>query len=337
LFEAEFFTNTVSSKAAYRELMARVIELLCSSLPERPYSGKNPTELSALIDPSFLPDAGVAPEAVFGKLGEIVSNSISVSDPNTAAHLHLPPLLAALAAEVVISALNQSMDSFDQAPMATVLEQKFLQWLVAEAGLPSSAGGTFTSGGTQSNYMGLLLARDAFLKSRLQWSAQKRGLPAQASKMRVLCSEVAHFTVEKSAAQLGLGTDAVVRVAVDDEFRMRPESLRIALDGMRDQELLPFAVVATAGTRDFGSVDPLSEVAALAKAVGAWLHVDAAYGGVLMFSPRYREKLNGIACADSLSLDFHKLFWQPIPASAFLLPRCEKLQAYGIACRLPQS
>jgi L-2,4-diaminobutyrate decarboxylase len=319
LFESEFFTNTVSSKAAYRELMARVVELLCSSFPKHSYSGKSPAELSALIDPSFLSDAGVAPEAVFGKLGEIVSNSISVSDPKTAAHLHPPPLLAALAAEVVISALNQSMDSFDQAPMATVLELKFVQWLTAEAGLPSSAGGTFTSGGTQSNYMGLLLARDAFLKSRLQWSAQKRGLPAQASKMRVLCSEVAHFTVEKSAAQLGLGTDAVVRVAVDDEFRMRPESLRIALDGMRDQELLPFAVVATAGTTDFGSVDPLSEVAALAKAAGAWLHVDAAYGGVLMFSSRHREKLDGIDSADSLSLDFHKLFWQPIPASAFLL------------------
>ena len=319
MFESEFLTNTASSKAAYRELMARAVELLCSSLPEHPYRGKSPAELSALIDPSFLPDAGLIPDAVFGKLGEIVSNSISVSDANTAAHLHPPPLLTALAADAVISALNQSMDSFDQAPMATVLEQKFLQWLVAEAGLPSGAAGTFTSGGTQSNYMGLLLARDAFLKSRLRWSAQKRGLPAQASQMRILCSEVAHFTVEKSSAQLGLGTDAVVRVAVDDEFRMRPESLRIALDGMRDQDLLPFAVVATAGTTDFGSVDPLSEIADLAKAAGAWLHVDAAYGGVLLFSRRHREKLNGLGSADSLSVDFHKLFWQPIPASAFLL------------------
>jgi L-2,4-diaminobutyrate decarboxylase len=319
LFESEFLTNTASSKAAYRELMARVVELLCASLADHSYRGKSPATLSALIDPSFLPDTGIATDAVFGKLGELVSNSVSVSNPNTAAHLHCPPLLTSLAAEVVISALNQSMDSFDQAPMATVLEQKFLQWLTAEAGLPSSAGGTFTSGGTQSNYMGLLLARDGFLKSRLQWSAQKRGLPAQASQMRILCSEVAHFTVEKSAAQLGLGTDSVVRVAVDNEFRMRPESLRVVLDRMRDQDLLPIAVVATAGTTDFGSVDPLPEIAAHAKAAGAWLHVDAAYGGVLLFSPRHREKLAGISAADSLSIDFHKLFWQPIPASALLL------------------
>lgn len=94
------------------------------------------------------------------------------------------------------------------------------QWLTAEAGLPAGAGGTFTAGGTQSNYMGLLLARDAFLKSRFHWLAQKRGLPPEAARMRVLCSEVAHFTVEKSVVQLGLGTDAVVRVSVDDEFRI---------------------------------------------------------------------------------------------------------------------
>ena len=319
MFESDFLTATPASKNLYREQMARVAELLCSSLPDHCYRGKSPSALSALIDPEFLPDAGAAPEAVFDQLGTIISNSVVVSHPNTAAHLHCPPLLAALAAEAVISALNQSMDSFDQAPMATLLEQKFVQWLTAEAGFPAGAGGTFTAGGTQSNYMGLLLARDAFLKSRFQWPAQKRGLPPEAARMRILCSEVAHFTVEKSAVQLGLGTDAVVRVAVDDEFRMRPESLRAALDGMRDRNLLPFAIVATAGTTDFGSVDPLPEIVDLAHSTGAWLHVDAAYGGALLFSQCHRAKLEGVASADSMGIDFHKLFWQPIPASAFLV------------------
>ncbi len=319
MFESDFLITTPASKDLYRELMARVTELLCSCLPDHSYSGKSPSVLSALIDPEFLPDASAAPEAVFDKLRVIVSNSVVVGHPNTAAHLHCPPLLAALAAEAVISALNQSMDSFDQAPIATSVEQKFVQWLTAEAGFPAGANGTLTAGGTQSNYMGLLLARDAFLKSRFQWPAQKRGLPPEAARMRVLCSEVAHFSVEKSAAQLGLGMDAVVRVSVDDEFRMRPESLQTALDDMLDKNLLPFAIVATAGTTDFGSVDPLPEIAALAGSAGVWLHVDAAYGGSLLFSQRHRDKLEGIASADSLSIDFHKLFWQPIPASAFLL------------------
>ena len=319
MFESDFLTTTPASKKLYREQMARVVELLCSSLPGHSYSGKNPSALSALIDPEFLPDAGAAPDSIFDKLGTIISDSVVVGHPNTAAHLHCPPLLPALAAEAVISALNQSMDSFDQAPMATILEQKVVEWLTAEAGFPAGAGGTFTAGGTQSNYMGLLLARDEFLKSQFQWLAQKRGLPPEAARMRVLCSEVAHFTVEKSAAQLGLGTDAVVRVAVDDEFRMRPESLRTVLDDMRSKNLFPIAIVATAGTTDFGSVDPLPEIAALAQAAGAWLHVDAAYGGALLFSQRHRAKLEGVASADSMGIDFHKLFWQPIPASAFLL------------------
>lgn len=319
MFESEFLSKSPASKLLYRQLMTRIAELITASLPDQPYTGLSPAELSALIDPAFLPDRGVAPDEVFEKLGGIISNSLSVSHSNSVAHLHCPPLLTALAAEAATSALNQSMDSFDLGPTATILEQKFVQWLAAEAGLPATAGGTMTPGGTQSNYMGLLLARDAFLMSRFQWATQKRGLPPEAVRMRVLCSEVAHFTVEKSVMQLGLGTDAVVRVAVDDQFRLRPESLRSALDDVRSKNQLPFAIVATAGTTDFGSVDPLREIAALAKTAGAWLHVDAAYGGVLLFSELHRDRVKGIESADSLGIDFHKLFWQPVPASAFLL------------------
>ena len=137
--------------------------------------------------------------------------------------------------------------------------------------------------------------------------------------MRIFCSEVAHFTVEKAASQLGLGTDAVVRVAVDGHFRMSPIALRDSLNASQAAGLLPMAIVATAGTTDFGSMDPLPELASLARSAGAWLHVDAAYGGALLFSDTHRGKLQGIEAADSLGLDFHKLFWQPIPCSALLL------------------
>jgi L-2,4-diaminobutyrate decarboxylase len=227
--------------------------------------------------------------------------------------------LAALVAEVVISALNQSMDSFDQAPIATVVEQKLIRWLCAQTGLPTTAGGTFTTGGSQSNYMGLLLARDAFLLKHWNWSAQKSGLPPEACRLRILCSEVSHFTVEKAASQLGLGTDAVMRIAVDEHFRMNFVAIRDSLQAIRAEGLLPMAIVATAGTTDFGSIDPLPELASLAQDAGAWLHVDAAYGGALLFSARHRGQLRGIDSADSLGIDFHKLFWQPIPCAAFLL------------------
>ncbi len=319
MFESDFLTNREEAQHQYQRLISQAAEIVCGSLPNLPYSGATPAALAALVDDDFLPSVASSSEQIATTLRTVVAQSIAVSHPNTAAHLHCPPLLAALAAEVVISTLNQSMDSFDQAPIATVIEQKLVRWLCAEAGLPASADGTFTTGGSQSNYVGLLLARDAFLQKHWNWSAQKSGLPPEARRLRIFCSEVAHFTVEKSASQLGLGTDAVIRVAVDERFRMNPTALRDAINASRAQNLLPMAIVATAGTTDFGSVDPLLELASVASAEGAWLHVDAAYGGALLFSAHHRDKLQGIEKADSLSIDFHKLFWQPIPCSVFLL------------------
>jgi L-2,4-diaminobutyrate decarboxylase len=315
------------SRESYQRIIAQAAEIVSASLPDQSYSGKNPADLATLINADFLPDTACPSDQIANTLRTMVENSVAVSHPHTAAHLHCPPLLAALAAEVVISALNQSMDSFDQAPIATIVEQKVIRWLCSEAGLPASTDGTFTTGGSQSNYMGLLLARDAFLQKHWNWSAQKSGLPPEARRLRVLCSDVAHFTVEKSASQLGLGTDAVVRVAVDSHFRMSPSALRDAIQSLRTQNLLPMAIVATAGTTDFGSVDPLPDLASISHAAGAWLHIDAAYGGALLFSARHREKLNGIEIADSLSIDFHKLFWQAIPCSAFLLREARHFDA----------
>ncbi len=319
MFESEFLNSTESSKEQYRRLVSQVAQTICNALPEAPYVGNNAAALADIVNPEFLPDIPCTPEQIAATLRTVVSNSVNVSRANTAAHLHCPPLLAALAAEMVTSALNQSMDSFDQAPIATVIEKKMIRWLCAEAGFPTAADGTFTTGGSQSNYMALLLARDACLRKHWTWSAQRSGLPPEARRLRIFCSEVAHFTVEKSASQLGLGTDAVVQVAVDEHFRMSPAALRDSLASTHAAGLLPMAIVATAGTTDFGSVDPLPELTPLAQGAGAWLHVDAAYGGALLFSPQHREELRGIEAADSIGIDFHKLFWQPIPCSAFLL------------------
>lgn len=319
VFESEFLSNPPESIESYARALSRAVETLTHSWPARPYSGRTAAELAPLIDSDFLPEHGCSPDGVSGILRSIIANSVAVTHPNTAAHLHCPPLIASLAAEVVISGLNQSMDSFDQAPIATILEQKLVRWICVEAGLPQSADGTFTTGGSQSNYMGLLLARDHFLGSRWNWSAQTSGLPPEAQKLRILCSEVAHFTVEKSAAQLGLGTKSVVRIPVDERFRMDPAAARATIEALKARGLDAMAIVATAGTTDFGSIDPLPELAALAREVGCWLHVDAAYGGALLFSREHRSRLAGIEAADSMSIDFHKLLWQPIPCSVFLL------------------
>jgi L-2,4-diaminobutyrate decarboxylase len=316
-FAEEFLTP--ENSAVYRETIAKTVQALLDALPTQPYSGKSPAELDALLGGNVLPQLGSPIDDVLGKMQTIMTHSVALTHPNTIAHLHSPPLITSLAAEVVISALNQSMDSFDQAPAATMLELAVTRWLCEEAGLPSGSDAIFTAGGTQSNFMALLLARDSCINSHWSWQVQRQGLPADASRLRFLCSEVAHFTVEKSAYQLGLGTAAVIRVPVDESFRMRPDALQESLAQLQEKGLIPAAVVATAGTTDFGSIDPLAEISALAKQAGAWLHVDAAYGSALLLSDRHREKLRGLERADSISMDFHKEFWQCISCAALLV------------------
>lgn len=317
---AEYFFGTEAAAAGcYPNWMQMAASLLSRASEFPPYSGAAPELLNELLAHDICPKSGVPQEVLRQRLEILLQNSVALWHPFTAAHLHTPVLLPALAAEAILSAINQSMDSFDQAPAASVLEQRVLQWLCELSGLPATACGTFTAGGTQSNYMGLLLARDHFLLSRMSWCARERGLPGEAHKMRFLCSEVAHFSVEKSAIQLGLGTKAVQKIACDEEFRMHPQELRSALASMRAEGLWPVAIVATAGTTDFGSIDPLQVISDIAREAGVWLHVDAAYGGALLLTDRYRERLAGLQNADSITIDFHKAFFQPISCSAFVL------------------
>jgi L-2,4-diaminobutyrate decarboxylase len=321
--ESLFLTEADRSVTGYQHVMnaahGNVIQHFANQ--KRAYSGVSPTELSTMLESmEVMPEEGKSLFAVLNQVGEtILAHSVNVNHSTCFAHLHCPPLIPALAAETMISAANQSMDSWDQSPSATLIEQQMIRWLCRLYGYDDKGDGVFTSGGTQSNFMGLLLARDYYIYKRFNWRVQHLGLPPQLNKLRILCSSAAHFTVRQSAALLGLGEQAVITVDTDEHHRMCPAALDRQLDELFQQGLQPFAIVATVGTTDFGSVDPISELAKRAEAHGLWLHVDAAYGGALILSGLHRDKLAGIHAADSITVDFHKLFYQPISCGAFLL------------------
>jgi L-2,4-diaminobutyrate decarboxylase len=318
-----FLGAGAASRHAYTQAIADAQSAVLAHFAslERPFSGASPRALEqrfARFDPC--PEEGEALDAVLRWAGEyVLADAIAVSHPLAMAHLHCAPMIPALAAEVMLSAANASMDSWDQAPAPSHLEQRVVEWLAQRFGLGEHADGVFTSGGTQSNFMGLLLARDRHCARAFGVSVQRCGLPAEAARLRVLCSSVAHFSVQQSAAILGLGHDAVVPIPVDAAQRMEVHALDATMQALRRRGLEPMAVVATAGTTDFGSIDPMDAVADVAARERAWLHVDAAYGGALVLSDRLRDRLAGIARADSVAVDFHKLFWQPISASALLV------------------
>lgn len=325
MFEARFFGVHPDGIEAFRQAVKATARMLTSALPDQPYSGAAPAALNELLQTEICPPTGRPLSHALERVRAIVGHSVALWHPNVVAHLHCPVAIPALAAEMVVSALNQSMDLFDQAPAATVIEQQLTAWLCTLSGFPATAGGTFTAGGTQSNLMGLLLARDHFLRERWQWDAATFGLPPDASRLRILCSDAAHFSVEKSALQLGLGTAAVQRVETE-AGAMSADRLTQRIRGLRRDGFEPLAIVATAGTTDCGAIDPLAAIAEIAARERIWLHTDAAYGGALLMSPRYRGRLDGLARADFITLDFHKAFFQPISCGAFLLRDAERFR-----------
>ncbi|UOQ43932.1 aspartate aminotransferase family protein [Halobacillus salinarum] len=288
---------------------------------DQPFVGKSHQtirkEIEQMMDFSM---NGSPLESVLDEIEDpILKNGIFVSHEKSMAHLHCPPLLPGIAADTIISALNQSMDSWDQSPAATYVEAELVHRLKEMACYPKEADGVFTTGGTQSNYMGILLARDAFCAEYWGVNVQQQGLPEGFQRLRILCSEEAHFTVKQAASQLGLGERAVVTVASDEKHQISLTRLEEALARLEKENALPFAIVGTCGTTDFGSIDPMAELAETARKHKIWLHIDAAFGGGLMLSHNHFQKLNGLNQADSMTIDFHKMFYQPISCGVFLV------------------
>ncbi|UEM37693.1 aspartate aminotransferase family protein [Pectobacterium aquaticum] len=311
--------SSAQSIEAYQEAITQSSQAVMQWLqqPEM-YQGKTVAELRERITLDFNPQGLGNQIAIDRAIEYFLKDSLSVHHPQCVAHLHCPSLVVSQAAEVLINATNQSMDSWDQSPSATIIEMKLIEWLRTQVGYQSGDAGVFTSGGTQSNLMGLMLARDAFF-ARQGHSIQQDGLVGNLKKIKVFCSENAHFSVQKNMALLGLGYQCVTLVKTDRFARMDLNDLaeKVALAKANGEQIL--AIVATAGTTDAGAIDPLRAIATLAAEHQIWVHVDAAWGGALLLSEKYRDYLDGIELVDSITLDFHKQFFQTISCGAFLL------------------
>ncbi|HEY0454514.1 pyridoxal phosphate-dependent decarboxylase family protein [Actinophytocola sp.] len=251
-----------------------------------PIPAGGPAAVAAALDGlDLLPPQGVGEAVALDELTRLLTaGSVDPAHPWCAAHLHGPTLAVAAAADLVGSVLNPSMDSWDQAPVASELERELTATL-ARLCFPAQErpDAVITSGGTESNLLGLLLAREH-------------------GRTRLVCGGNAHHSVARAAWLLGLPAPRLVDT---DAGRLRADGLDLAADEV---------VVATAGTTDTGAIDPLAEVGVAARQAGAWLHVDAAYGGAALFSDRLAPRLAGLEHADSVALDLHKFGWQPIAA-----------------------
>ncbi|QLH21128.1 aminotransferase class V-fold PLP-dependent enzyme [Streptomyces sp. Rer75] len=260
-----------------------------------------------------LPDHGEGPHHALRTLvTALTAGAADPADPHCAAHLHCPPLAVAAAADLAVSALNPSLDSWDQAPAAAELEAltcRALAELVHPHGPAPDA--LVTTGGTESNQLALLLAREA----------------AHGAPLRIVCGANAHHSVHRAAWLLGLHPPHTLPTptGVLDPARVH-DALRDAEQAQPDR---PTLLVATAGTTDTGAIDPLPHLADLCDGHGATLHIDAAYGGPLLFSDTLNKRLDGLDRAHTVALDLHKLGWQPAAAGLLAVPDTTALAPLG--------
>ncbi|WP_299536268.1 aminotransferase class V-fold PLP-dependent enzyme [uncultured Streptomyces sp.] len=251
----------------------------------------------------LLPDHGTgAHHALTRLVTALAEGAADPAHPHCAAHLHTPPLALAAAADLAASALNPSMDSWDQAPAAATLEADLTTTLAREI-YPHTPtpDAVITTGGTEANQLALLLARER-----------------HGPTLTTLTGANAHHSIHRAAWLLGLPTPHTLPTPTGT---LDPHTLEQALTHHPG----PHLVTATAGTTDTGAIDPLDTIADLCAHHGATLHIDAAYGGPVLLSPTHHHLLHGLHRADTVTLDLHKLGWQPASAGLLAVPHTHHL------------
>ena len=212
----------------------------------------------------------------------------------------------AAAADLVASVLNQNVTAWRSGPAAAAIEQVVIDWLAQAIGCPGFFG-SLTGGGSTANLMGLAMAREA------RTPANESGLQPHGT---VYASEQVHMSIPKAVALLGIGRQNLRMIPCDSDFRIRLDLLRQAIDDDVHAGKVPVAIVGTAGTVATGSIDSLDELAAIAKSCGAWFHVDGAFGALAAIARP--DLFDGMASADSISLDPHKWLYQPLDCGCLL-------------------
>jgi glutamate/tyrosine decarboxylase-like PLP-dependent enzyme len=226
--------------------------------------------------------------------------------------------LASVVADTLVAMYNSQLANWRTSPAANEIERHTLGWLSAKFGLPADSIATFTSGGMEANLSAIVAALTRTFPEYGEMGL--RHLPAEPA---IYLTREAHHGYNKIAHMTGLGRRSLRLVATDRDLKMDLDDLARQIAEDRSNGFAPFMVVATAGTTATGVIDPLSEIGRLCRQEGLWLHVDAAWGGAAILSPRLKHLLAGIETADSITCDAHKWLSVPMGAGMFFCRHAE--------------
>jgi aromatic-L-amino-acid/L-tryptophan decarboxylase len=297
------------------------VELL-ARLPELPVSREFRADELREALAIEVPEEPLERGELLGHLRALVlESSMYPGHPGFLAYISGAGTVPGAAADLLAAALNQNGGAFRLSPGATTIEEHLVRWLAGRLGLPAGAGGLVVAGGAVANLVGLKVARD-----RAGEDPRGSGLRA-GPPLAFYASTESHVVQQRAADVLGLGSEAVRLIAVDDRWRMRPDALAEALERDLAAGVVPAAVIATAGTTATGAIDPLPDIAELCERHGASLHVDACYGGPAALADDLRPLLDGIERADSIAVDAHKWLYTPLLGGCVLVRDSRQLAA----------
>lgn len=308
------FTPDQHAQAA--TLLADFSARYLAGVADRPvYPTVDREALTALMGQT-LPQAGAPLADLFEEFERvIVPNSTHTAHPRFLPYVQPSPNALSPYADHLAGVVNQNCNLWHLSPAANAVEQTVLRWFADLFGLPASAGGIITSGGSMANMVALTAARDHALGA----DARTGGLQGGGPPLALYTSQEVHSSIDKAVSMLGLGTRHLRHVAVDTAFRIRLDLLAQAVAADRAAGLRPFCVVASAGTVTTGAIDPITELAAFCREQGLWLHIDGAYGALTALSQRFRAPMSAIGLADSVSLDPHKFLFCAFEAGCVLV------------------
>ncbi|MBX9928064.1 MAG: hypothetical protein K2X99_04050 [Gemmatimonadaceae bacterium] len=311
--------RTDSTRAVGYEMVDLIIDHLdAAHAGSGPVSGADPVVLAdRFAEP--LPRFGYAMDELLPRLrDEVLADVNRLNHPMYMGHQVSAPLAAAVWGELMIAATNNSLAVREMSPVGTAIERQVIRWMAELAAFPALAGGTFTSGGQEATLTALLAARAAAFPNAWRTGGVSNAV--------IVCGEHAHYAVSRAVGVMGLGVESVIAIP-SREWRMDVAALDAQLDAIAREGRRVIAVVATAGSTATGSVDLLDAIADQCEGRGLWLHVDGAHGASALFSPRHAAALAGIARADSLAWDPHKMMLMPLSAGVVLVRDERRLDA----------
>ena len=240
--------------------------------------------------------------------------------PNFFAYFPANSSYPSVLAEMLTATLGAQCMIWETSPAAAELEERVMNWLIQMMGLPQEFEGVIQDTASTATLTALLTAREKASKFQIN----ENGFEGN-EKYRIYCSTETHSSVEKAVKIAGLGRNSLVKIEVDEEYKMKPGLLKEAISRDLNHGFQPLCIIATIGTTSTTAIDPLEEIAQISSEYKIWLHVDAALAGSALILPEFRWMINGVEKADSFVFNPHKWLFTNFDCSAYFVRDAESL------------